>query len=63
MSKVFHPAQSGSRLSWDDDLFRKVEQADPNPQPAIDQPEVSDSDWAAFDDACGGDQAAYRMVA
>lgn len=51
------------RVHKSDDLFNKVETVPIKAAESIDQPEVTDSDWAAFDDACGGDQAAYRMVA
>ena len=51
------------RVHKSDDLFNKAEAVPIEAAEALDQPEVTDSDWAAFDDACGGDQAAYRMVA
>lgn len=54
---------SHGRVHRSDDLFQKAQSVAQEPAEAIDQPDVSDSDWAAFDDACGGDQAAYRMVA
>lgn len=51
------------RVHRSDDLFQQAQSVAQEPPEAIEQPEVTDSDWAAFDDACGGDQAAYRMVA
>lgn len=64
MKLVRHPLQSGSHLSWDDDLFKTVEQVPPEPIQTIPLAEVRDSSWAALEELCGtGDQAAYRMVA
>lgn len=51
------------RVHRSDDLFNQAEAVQIKTAEPIEQPEVTDSDWAAFDDACGGDQAAYRMVA
>lgn len=61
MTEAMHFAHG--RVHRSDDLFQQAQNVAQEPAEAIEQPEVTDSDWAAFDDACGGDQAAYRMVA
>lgn len=49
MTEAMHFAHG--RVHRSDDLFNKAESVTPEPAEAIEQPEVSDSDWAAFDDA------------
>ena len=62
MQRVIHPAQRTSRGSLDSSLWETVPQVQhPLPEP-IPVPEVSDSDWGAFDEAQGGDDATVPAV-
>lgn len=62
-SRVIHPAQRSSRGSLDSSLWETVPQVQhPLPEP-IPVPEVHDSDWGAFDEAQGGDEPMWRVMA
>jgi hypothetical protein len=58
MTRIRDPKQSGARVSWLDSLFEQVPQAFPGDSLWADtvidppeMPEVSDSDWQAFQEA------------
>jgi hypothetical protein len=63
-SRVIHPAQRTRHGSLDSSLWQTVEQVQPEPWPEpIPVPEVADSDWGALDEAQGGDEPMWRVMA
>lgn len=62
--RVIHPAQRSRFGSLDGSLWETVEQVAPEPWPdPIPVPEASESDWGALEEAQGGDEPMWKVMA
>lgn len=58
------PPSAPVTAACDSSLWQTVEQVQPEPWPEpIPVPEVADSDWGALDEAQGGDEPMWRVMA